>query len=209
MKKNPVYLFYEVVANGADGTPGDDGDVHYCCLHGAHKVCTIKRSMQSNLNGVCSFFFCSTFLTDRDLNRDEPLTHAEIDVASAKWQLDGNREHEFLEKLNRLSGNIKKAFQDQQARAVGPWNQEKFEKALMEWIIACDQPFDEVEKPEFIALMMITHHASGLFKIPKRDGIKQRVCLSLDMWTSSNQHAFMAIVAHYITNNGQLGLSFI
>jgi hypothetical protein len=125
-------------------------------------------------------------------DRDEPLTHAEIDVASAKWQLDGNREHEFLEKLNRLSGNIKKAFQDQQARAVvsdnylylcmqliksqqGPWNQEKFEKALMEWIIACDQPFDEVEKPEFIALMMITHHASGLFKIPKRDGIKQRV----------------------------------
>jgi hypothetical protein len=155
-------------------------------------------------------------------------------------------------------------FQDQQAQAVvsdnylylcmqliksqqGPWNQEKFEKALMEWIIACDQPFDEVEKPEFIALMIITHHTSGPFKIPKRDGIKRcvmkmgeetiegvqemfqvlsafipvcviliiwqtlegKVCLSLDAWTSSNQHAFMAIVAHYITNNGQLGLSFI
>jgi hypothetical protein len=52
MKKNPIYLFYEVVANGSDGTPGDEGDVHYRCLHGTHKVCTIKRSMRSNLGGV-------------------------------------------------------------------------------------------------------------------------------------------------------------
>jgi hypothetical protein len=55
MKKSPVYLFYEIIANGADRTPGDDGDVHYCCFHGAHKICTIKKSMRSNLNGV--FYF--------------------------------------------------------------------------------------------------------------------------------------------------------
>ena len=52
IKRSPVYLFYEVVANGSDGTPGDDGDVYYRCLHGAHKVCMIKRSMRSNLNSV-------------------------------------------------------------------------------------------------------------------------------------------------------------
>jgi hypothetical protein len=50
-KKSPIYLFYENVANGPDGTPGDEGDVHYRCLHGSHKVCTIKRSMKSNVNG--------------------------------------------------------------------------------------------------------------------------------------------------------------
>jgi hypothetical protein len=52
MKKSPIYLFYEIVTNGSDGTPGDDGDVHYRCLHGSHKVCTIKKSMRSNLNGM-------------------------------------------------------------------------------------------------------------------------------------------------------------
>jgi hypothetical protein len=35
------------------------------------------------------------------------------------------------------------------------------------------------------------------------------VCLSLNTWTSSNQHAFLAIVAHYVSNNGQLGSYFI
>jgi hypothetical protein len=31
----------------------------------------------------------------------------------------------------------------------------------------------------------------------------------LDAWTSSNQHTFMAIVAHYVTNDGTLGTSSI
>jgi hypothetical protein len=31
------------------------------------------------------------------------------------------------------------------------------------------------------------------------------VALSLDGWTSSNQHGFLAIVMHYITNDWQLG----
>ena len=55
-KKSPIYLFYEIVTNGSDGTPGDDGDVHYHCLHGSHKVCTIKKSMRSNLNGMSYMF---------------------------------------------------------------------------------------------------------------------------------------------------------
>jgi len=63
MKKSPIYLFYEIVANGPDETPGDDDDVHYCCFHGAHKICTIKRSMRSNLNGEFSFLCCMIFLT--------------------------------------------------------------------------------------------------------------------------------------------------
>lgn len=59
VKKNPVYLFYEVVSNGADGTPGDDGDKHYRCIHGSHKICTIKKSMRGNLNGE---FFVTSIL---------------------------------------------------------------------------------------------------------------------------------------------------
>ncbi|KAH9160626.1 hypothetical protein EDB89DRAFT_871052 [Lactarius sanguifluus] len=180
-KKSPIYLFYEIVANGADGTPGDDGDVHYRCLHGAHKVCTIKKSMRSNLNTlvnnlrvhVKSMYQLYCVLKDRD----GPPTPDEIDIASTKRQLDGNAAAEYLLKLEQSSENIKKAFQDQRARVAGPWDQEKFEQLLTEWIIACDQPFDEVEKPEFIAMMNATHRAAsgGPLKIPKREGIKRRV----------------------------------
>jgi len=43
MKQSPIYLFYEIVMNGSDDTLGDDGDVHYHCLHGAHKVVQSKN----------------------------------------------------------------------------------------------------------------------------------------------------------------------
>jgi hypothetical protein len=138
MKKSPIYLFYEIVTNGSDGTPGDDGDVHYRCFHGAHKTCTIKKSMRSNLNRAFSFLCLLIFAHKVVLvlvsnlhvhvkpmyqlycilkDRDEPPTPEEIDIASAKQQLDEKTEAEYLQKLAKSSENIKKAFQDQQARA--------------------------------------------------------------------------------------------
>ena len=36
--------------------------------------------------------------------------------------------------------------------------------------------------------------------------LKGKVALSLDAWTLSNQYAFFATVAHYVTNEGQLGM---
>jgi hypothetical protein len=35
--------------------------------------------------------------------------------------------------------------------------------------------------------------------------LESDVSISLDAWTSSNQYAFLAIVAHYVTNSGELG----
>ena len=52
VKKNPIHLFYEIVPARPDDKPGADGDVHYHCFHGDHKVCTIKKSMKSNLTGA-------------------------------------------------------------------------------------------------------------------------------------------------------------
>jgi hypothetical protein len=57
----------------------------------------------------------------------------------------------------------------------GPWDQEKFGQYLIEWIVACDQPFDEVEKPEFIMMMNYTHHSGSPLKIPQWHTIKQHV----------------------------------
>jgi hypothetical protein len=51
-------------------------------------------------------------------DRSEPPTPKEIEIASGKRHLDGKSEAEYLEKLEKSSENIKKAFQDQQARAI-------------------------------------------------------------------------------------------
>jgi hypothetical protein len=56
-----------------------------------------------------------------------------------------------------------------------PWDQKKFEDLLTRWIIACDQPFDEVEKPEFIEMMQYGHQAVPNFTLPKREGVRRRV----------------------------------
>jgi hypothetical protein len=39
-------------------------------------------------------------------------------------------------------------------------------------MVACDQPFDEVEKPEFIAAM--SYGRTSKFSLPKRDGVRRR-----------------------------------
>ena len=48
----------------------------------------------------------------------------------------------------------------------GPWDQEKFKQLLTEWVVACDQPFDAVKKPEFVELMIYAHHPASSIKIP-------------------------------------------
>lgn len=55
-----------------------------------------------------------------------------------------------------------------------PWNQDKFEKLLIEWMIACDQPFNKVEKPEFIAAMSYGRSTSK-FTLPKQEGIQRQI----------------------------------
>ena len=41
------------------------------------------------------------------------------------------------------------------------------------------------------------------FLIHSSQALEGKISLSLDAWTSSNYYAFLAIVAHYITNDGQ------
>jgi hypothetical protein len=50
----------------------------------------------------------------------------------------------------------------------GPWDQAKFKHLLTEWIVACDQPFDEVKKEEFIKLMTYACHPATSVKLPSQ-----------------------------------------
>ena len=43
-------------------------------------------------------------------------------------------------------------------------------------MVACDQPFEEVERPEFLKLMKFVHHsATANLHVPSRKGIQRRV----------------------------------
>jgi len=43
--------------------------------------------------------------------------------------------------------------------------------------------------------------------IAPQTSVEGKISISLDAWTSSNNYAFMAIVAHYMTKAGQLRMS--
>jgi hypothetical protein len=45
----------------------------------------------------------------------------------------------------------------------------------VEWVVACDQPFDEVERPEFRRLLEYTHMGSKPLDIPHRGALKNRI----------------------------------
>jgi hypothetical protein len=57
----------------------------------------------------------------------------------------------------------------------GPWDQGKFERLLVEWLVACDQPFQEVDRAEFRSLLEHVHHSSEKFTIPGMSTIQRRV----------------------------------
>ncbi|KAJ6545471.1 hypothetical protein B0H19DRAFT_1075778 [Mycena capillaripes] len=111
-------------------------------------------------------------------------------------------------------------------RFEGPWDQTKFERLLVGWLVACDQPFQEVGRPELPPLLECFHRASKL-NVPSASTVQRRVdsmgkdlkkqwsaffaslqgmvSISPDAWTSSNGYAFLVIIAHYVTNDGKLG----
>jgi hypothetical protein len=49
---------------------------------------------------------------------------------------------------------------------------ETFKRYLVEWVVACDQPFEEVERPEFRRLLEYAHIGSKLLNIPHRTALK-------------------------------------
>ncbi|KAG0693873.1 hypothetical protein DFH29DRAFT_815918, partial [Suillus ampliporus] len=159
---NPIYLFYEEVAKNAQGVEGTKGDKHYKCYHGQRKILTITKAMRSSLNGLIGhikthfpvMYRLYLYLKDRA----EPPTEDEVAMASGKKILDPTQAAEYLLQLEKASSNIVEAFNHQNQRvAVANWDQNMFEQLLAEWMVACDQPFEEVDRLEFRRLLEYTH----------------------------------------------------
>jgi hypothetical protein len=56
-----------------------------------------------------------------------------------------------------------------------PWDQKQFEELLVKWVIASDQPFEEVENPEFSELLNYVNRSGSTLKIPSRFTVKRCV----------------------------------
>ncbi|KAJ7132528.1 hypothetical protein C8R44DRAFT_553486, partial [Mycena epipterygia] len=154
--RNVIYEFYEHVDLNKYGVPSDDGDKHYKCLHGTSKIITVKRSQKHSVNGLV-----------RDLQRrvppmhrlyeilkgrSEPPTQDKLDIAAGKKHLALAAASAYLGKLETASNSILAAFRKQAGDSV-PFDQEIFEKLLIEWMVADDQAFDLVENKEFQRLL--------------------------------------------------------
>ncbi|SJL18443.1 uncharacterized protein ARMOST_22032 [Armillaria ostoyae] len=232
-KKSAIHYFFELVRVDAKGNTfqGAPGDKHYRCHHGQCKIITILGTSRSNLttlvNHLKHHFPAMHRLYMILHDRKDPPTEEEIEIANGTRKLDATSAASYLKKLELASENIIQAFQRQTVQAAGEWDQEKFKRLLLEWIVACDQPFEEVERPEFWSLLIYTHHpAPEPLNIPSRTTVQRKimkmgedvvsslrqmfseldakVSISLDAWTSPNGYAFMAIIAHYMNNKGKL-----
>ncbi|KAK0234628.1 hypothetical protein EDD85DRAFT_955455 [Armillaria nabsnona] len=157
-KCNPIYYFYKEVTHGADSTQGGNGSKHYKCFHGKKRVLTITRAMRSSLNGLISILksasapmHCFYLILKARLNTNPQaiVSEEEIELAAGRKVLNLSQATEYIKKLKVAAENIVHAFEKQAADAAGPWDQEKFKRLLAEWIVACDQPFEEVDRKEF------------------------------------------------------------
>ncbi|KAH9069429.1 hypothetical protein EDB83DRAFT_2518582 [Lactarius deliciosus] len=172
LKKNPIHYFYRQVDHGTDGTVGNPGDKHFKCYHGNRKIITLTKSMKYNLTTLVNHLKHSfpsmykLFSILKDRSSDQHVTQEEMDVASGKKVLGLEKAKEWFDALEHTSENLHQAFRKQEEVAAGPWDQDKFEQLIAEWIVTCDQPFDKVDKPQFRDMLSYAHHPSPTLKIP-------------------------------------------
>ncbi|KAJ7628082.1 hypothetical protein B0H17DRAFT_861227, partial [Mycena rosella] len=167
--KNPIYLFYDPVPKNSEGDTGKAGDKHYKCRHGNRKIITITKLMRHNVgklttdlkNDLPIMYRLFLALYTR---KDQPPTQGEIDLARGNVPADGEAAKAYLGKVENAASSILKSLARRKRLrygftsfishlSYGDFDQEIFNNLLAEWIVACDQPFDAVEKPEFIRLM--------------------------------------------------------
>lgn len=228
-KRNPIYHFYTDITTTMEGQAVAGSRYYKCCHTG--KICQITAKMNYSLTGLINHLRNNVppmYQLYEILKARLPAlpTEEEISIASGTKKLGYEGMAKYLQGLSKSDGSIAAAFAAQVEKAKGPFDQKEFERLLVEWIIACDQPFEEVERPQLRRLLEYTHHSIKPLHVPHRTTIKTRimkmgedkvedikrmfselkgkVSISLDAWTSSNHYAFLAIVAHYVTNDGHL-----
>ncbi len=86
---------------------------------------------------------------------------------------------EFLGLVNQVRniqpwGSSRAALLTSNAMCQGKFDQVVFEHYLSEWIVLCDQPFDQVEHPALRRLLQYVH-GPQILKVPSSSTIKRRI----------------------------------
>ncbi|KAF8463579.1 hypothetical protein JB92DRAFT_3136431 [Gautieria morchelliformis] len=158
----PIYHFYESVGKNSDGAPGQMGDKHYRCYHGQRKILTVTKKIKGSQNGLVTYLrthfpeMHRLYETIKSRPEQRP-TSKELQIAANTVPINSKTVQGYLRTLESKRGPLSAAFSHQVAKNEVPWDQDKFKRLLVEWQVACDQPFGEVEKPEFQALLEYTH----------------------------------------------------
>ncbi|KAJ7694948.1 hypothetical protein B0H16DRAFT_1241934, partial [Mycena metata] len=119
------------------GEKAEPNDRFYRCKHGeSSKVLRMTKAMRGSLNGLTGHLKTHApdmFRFYEMLNgRAAPPSPEEIAVAEGEKPLQPGTSSSFTSLSVPRPGS-------------GPWDQTKFEQLLVEWLVACDQPFQEVE----------------------------------------------------------------
>lgn len=97
------------------------------------------------------------------------------------------------------------------------FSQENFRKALLRWVIECNQPFTEPQQKAFVALIRTLNPCAEVVsdKTVKADlmaeftqkthelktevaDVPGKISITMDAWTSKNSLAFLAIRGHWL-----------
>lgn len=97
------------------------------------------------------------------------------------------------------------------------FSQENFRKALLKWVIECNQPFTEPQQDAFVALIrtlnpdtvvvsnvtikndLLAAYAAALNDLKAEIAkIPGKISITMDAWTSTNSLAFLAIRGHWL-----------
>ncbi len=87
------------------------------------------------------------------------------------------------------------------------WDQEKFKKLLAEWIIACDQLFEEVDRAELQELLSYTYYYSlDELHISHRNTIRRQIMKMGEDGIEETQKMFAVVVLVSFDNLTHLDL---
>ncbi|KAJ7495644.1 hypothetical protein B0H11DRAFT_1910397 [Mycena galericulata] len=125
--KNPIYLFFDVVAKNSEGSTGKPGDKHYKCRHGNGRILTVTRAMRYNVGGLTThlkkeFPVMYRLYWALYTRKDEPPTQHEIQLARGDVPIDSEAAKAYLGKLESATASIIKSLENQakKARVIPP-----------------------------------------------------------------------------------------
>jgi hypothetical protein len=124
--------------------------------------------------------------------RKEPPTFDEQQLAANAISIDSPIAQKILSEVKAKDGSVAVLFHKQIQKEVQclfvrvypmliyfqqetEFDVKTWENLLVRWIAACDQPFEDVEKPEFKALLKYTRGASHQLQIPSATTVKRRI----------------------------------